>query len=88
LRDPLLRQRLLDASRAVLAQLQRDPAPPLASLMGSDVDALKLISSMTLFREVAERISDRDVAATTAGVLSAAATQGYPPCKFTLEHLR
>ena len=87
LRDPVLRQRLLEASGAVRAQLQRNPAPALASLMGTDTDALKLVSSMTLFHEVAARIGDRDVETMTASVLAGARMQGYPPCRFTLEHL-
>src|SRR5262245_45334987 len=51
--DPELRDRLLRVTNAVLAQLQHESAPALADVMGSEIDALKLVSSMTLFREVA-----------------------------------
>jgi len=87
LRDRVLRDRLLRVTDAALAQLQREPAPALADVMGSEIDALKLVSSMTLFREVARRVDDRDLAAKAEAILEAAKSQGYRECEFTLEAL-
>jgi uncharacterized protein (DUF1810 family) len=87
LRDRVLRDRLLRVTDAVLAQLQRDPAPALVDLMGSEIDAMKLVSSMTLFREVARRIDDRDIATRADAILRAARTEGCRECEFTLREL-
>jgi uncharacterized protein (DUF1810 family) len=87
LRDRVLRDRLLRVTDAVLAQLQRELAPALTDVMGSEVDALKLISSMTLFREVARRIDDRDIATRAEAILRAARNQGHRECEFTLREL-
>ena len=88
LRDTVLRDRLLVATRAVLAQVQRGQPPDFAHLMGSRVDALKLVSSMTLFREVARRIDDREVAAATDSVLQVALKHGFSECEFTMATLK
>jgi uncharacterized protein (DUF1810 family) len=85
LHHPVLRDRLLEIATAVEEQLNR--GIPIARLMGSDIDAKKLVSSMTLFREVAERV-DGDVARAAGNILDQAAAQGYPPCAFTLTSLR
>src|SRR5262245_10719770 len=45
LRDPVLRARFLTISQAVAEQL-RAQGTPLRQLMGADVDALKLVSSL------------------------------------------
>ena len=87
LNDPQLRDRLLRVTTAVLAQLQRDPAPALVDVMGSEIDALKLVSSMTLFREVARRVNDQDLAANADAILQAAKDQGHRECEFTLKAL-
>jgi uncharacterized protein (DUF1810 family) len=87
LRDPVLRDRLLLVTNAVRVHLQRDPAPALADVMGSEIDALKLVSSMTLFREVAQRIDERDVAMGADAILKAAKSQDYSECEFTLREL-
>lgn len=87
LRDPVLRDRLLRVTNAVLAQVQRDPAPALADVMGSEIDALKLVSSMTLFRAVARRIDDRDLASRADAILQASRNQGYRECEFTVHEL-
>jgi uncharacterized protein (DUF1810 family) len=78
LRDPVLRERLLAAMNAV-----RGHASSLRTLMGSQIDALKLVSSMTLFREVARRVKDDDVRDAADAILSAAGRQGFPECEFT-----
>ena len=87
LRDPLLRDRLLGVTSAVLAQLQRDPPPALVYVMGSEIDALKLVSSMTLFRDVARRMNDDDLAAHADAILKVARSQGYRECEFTVRAL-
>jgi uncharacterized protein (DUF1810 family) len=87
LRNRVLRDRLLRVTDAVLAQLRRNPEVTLVDVMGSEIDAVKLISSMTLFREIARRIDDRDLAARADAILQAAASQGYRECEFTLREL-
>jgi uncharacterized protein (DUF1810 family) len=93
LADPELGSRLATAAEAAAKQLAA--GVPLDVLMGSDIDALKLVSSMTLFDHVARVELARsgsaaaDLVARCAGeILRAAAAQGYPPCAFTLERLR
>jgi uncharacterized protein (DUF1810 family) len=85
--DPVLHDRLRRVTTAILAHLERDPAPALPDLMGSEIDALKLVSSMTLFRELARRAGDQDLAAGADSVLRVAKSQGYPECDFTLRQL-
>ena len=87
LREPLLRDRLLAVTNAALANLRRQPVPALSDLMGSEIDALKLVSSMTLFREIARRAKDDELAGATDEVLQAAKKQGYGECDFTLRQL-
>jgi uncharacterized protein (DUF1810 family) len=89
LRDPLLRARLLEITAAAAGQLQ-DSTTPLAQLMGSEIDAQKLVSSMTLFGAVArtlhgiEGLDEYEALATAADrVLTVAASQGYPACAIT-----
>ena len=79
LQDHVLRDRLL----CVMDAVRRQPVP-LRTLMGSQIDALKLVSSMTLFREVARRAGDDEVAAGAAEILETAKRQGLPECAFTL----
>ena len=66
----------------------------LNTLMGSSIDAAKLVSSMTLFGEVARtlphsaRTPTTDAVADAAdAILAAAASQGYPRCEHTLTRL-
>ena len=66
--------------------------------MGSSIDALKLVSSLTLFGALAERPRVvRDPAAhqeivefsrLAKQVLDAADRQGYARCAYTLDHLK
>ncbi len=90
LNDPLLGGRLAEATEAVAEQLGGDRGTQLAVLMGSELDARKLVSSLTLFREAARRSgSERQgsvarLAAAADHVLAAARTEGYEPCAFTL----
>ena len=91
LRHPVLRQRLLDAMSAVSASAKASAdkrATSLRLLMGSQIDALKLVSSMTLFAEIAKRVNDVDVAAAADAILESARQQGYSACAFTLDRCR
>ena len=95
LRDPELRSRLLTITSAVAQQLYAATGRSLRALMGSDIDARKLVSSLTLFRHVAVRLdvaadhdAYRSLAAAAEEVLAAAASEGYPACAYTLERLR
>lgn len=94
LRDPVLRSRLIAVARTLADHLARDPIPPLKTLLGSTIDAQKTVSSLTLFRAVAERLHidepHADYATLVAladAVLRAAAVQGFPPCAFTQTQL-
>ena len=98
LRDPELRARLLTITSTVLEQVRRESRPSLRALMGSAIDATKLVSSMTLFHHVAERLQDQDqdqerldayraVARAAGDVLALAAAEGYPPDAYTLRRL-
>jgi uncharacterized protein (DUF1810 family) len=87
LRHPLLRTRLLEVAEAARGWLERGAA--VEDLMGSSIDALKLVSSMTLFAGVAERLRREGVegterlAAVAAEILAAAGRQGLRPCAVT-----
>jgi hypothetical protein len=66
----------------------------LNTLMGSSIDAAKLVSSMTLFGEVAGTLPAQSRTATTdsladaaEAILAAAASQGYPRCQHTIQSL-
>jgi hypothetical protein len=63
--------------------------------MGSDIDARKVVSSLTLFRHVAKTLHEvegidayGEIARVADDVLAVAASQGYPPCAYTLRRLR
>lgn len=92
LREPLLRSRLLTIASAAASQL--DGNRTLVRLMGSEIDATKLVSSMTLFEHVARRLHQAEgldeyasLAATARKILTRAESEGYPPCQFTLNVL-
>ena len=91
--DPVLLGRLLEIGTVVAAWLNQ--GVDLTTLMGAQVDALKLVSSMTLFERVADRFdqgeghdSHRALASVAKQILAAAEAQGYPRCKHTLHLLR
>ena len=95
LRDPVLGERLLAAAAVVRGHLSGGGARRLEWLMGSRIDALKLVSSMTLFAHVAKTLCGADpeprfavMAGHAAAILDAAAAQGYDGCSYTREHLR
>jgi uncharacterized protein (DUF1810 family) len=93
LRDPVLAQRLVAATAAVRGHVApvRGAGAPLDVVMGSDIDALKLVSSMTLFARVAaqmiaggdSRKELADLVTDAEAILSAAAAQGYERCAHT-----
>jgi uncharacterized protein (DUF1810 family) len=91
LRHPVLGARLLTITSAVAEQIRRGRR--LDALMGSQIDAVKLVSSMTLFAAVARRLqeagdpSQADIAAAAEDVLLLANAQGYAPCGHTRRQL-
>jgi uncharacterized protein (DUF1810 family) len=95
LRDSDLRSRFLTIATAVADRLNARQPASLRVLMASDTDARKLVSSLTLFRRVAERLHAveglevyRRLASVADEVLAAAAAEGYPLCEYTLRRLR
>ena len=92
LHDRVLRERLLIITNAVAEQLRRGVG--VSDLMGSDIDALKLVSSVTLFEHVArsphaDNPDDyRDLAQVAEEILATAESEGYPRCRYTLDRLR
>jgi len=94
LQDAELRSRLLTMATAIAEQLRKHPQRSVAALMGSDTDARKLVSSLTLFGHVARTLASDDgpadygtIADIADEVLRAASAHGYPRCAFTLEQL-
>ena len=91
LRHPVLAARLLQITTAVADQVRK--GVPVDHLMGSSIDAAKLVSSLTLFGRVARSLSTSPVDAHAAladladEILTAAAAQGYPECGHTLSRL-
>jgi uncharacterized protein (DUF1810 family) len=90
LRDDTLGERLVEASAAVRSHLTGKDRVRLETLMGSGIDALKLVSSMTLFEMTAKRMFATEprprfatMAEHAAAILTVAASQGYPRCAFT-----
>jgi uncharacterized protein (DUF1810 family) len=90
LQHDVLGPRLLEATHVVARQLARGVR--LRTLMGMDIDALKLVSSLRLFRQVAQTCAATsaraaELLAAAADVLQRAEQAGYPPCAFTLQQL-
>jgi uncharacterized protein (DUF1810 family) len=93
LRDATLLTRLSAITTLAAEQLKR--GVPIETLMGSPIDAAKLVSSMTLFSEIAARLpeADRDqrmnaLSSAAATILDAAEKQGYRRCAHTMGVLR
>ena len=88
---PVLFARLLEITTAVAEHIRKGVA--IERLMGSSIDAAKLVSSLTLFGDVARGLSESptDANAVLADlaeeVLIAAAAQGYHRCRHTLDRL-
>ena len=92
LNDPTLRSRLLEISTAVRDQLRKGVS--LEAVMGSSIDAFKLVSSLTLFGGVARQLACEEpssefdtLAGAAAEICERAAREGYPPCERTLAAL-
>ena len=90
LRDPVLGARLVEVVAAVHAHVTGSRPIPIETLMGSHVDALKLVSCLTLFRHVARALSPADprpawttLAEQADAILDVARLQGFPPCAVT-----
>jgi uncharacterized protein (DUF1810 family) len=94
LHDDTLRSRLRQAIDVVAGHVGGDSPVSLDELMGSEVDARKLVSSLTLFEAVAGDFARREahgdvahVADQARAILEFAAREGYERCRFTLEQL-
>jgi uncharacterized protein (DUF1810 family) len=90
LHDPILRARYEEIAAAVSEQLNRGIR--VEDLMGGRTDALKLVSSLTLFRAAAEQLAREDptyasLAERLAALLGQTSGQGYPACDFTLARI-
>jgi uncharacterized protein (DUF1810 family) len=90
LRDPILRTRYEEIVATVSEQLNRGVC--MEDLMGSQIDALKLVSSLTLFRAAAEQLAREDpvyasLAERLSALLEQTSRQGYPACDFTLARI-
>ena len=88
LRDSVLHERYLDIISAIADQLARGVG--LEDLTGSAIDAQKLASSLTLFGDVAARLSESEgvpshgaIARLARDLLTAAAAEGFPARGFT-----
>jgi uncharacterized protein (DUF1810 family) len=93
LHHPVLRSRLHEAALAVHGHLTGHGAS-LRHLMGSHIDALKLVSSMTLFEHAARNVQSAEpspevseLASMAGEILAIADGQGYPRCRLTLAAL-
>jgi uncharacterized protein (DUF1810 family) len=90
LRDPLLRARYEEIAGAVSDQLARGCA--LEELMGGSTDALKLVSSLSLFRAAAQTLTYEGstfdcLVQRCDSTLGQTSAQGYPPCVQTLSRV-
>jgi uncharacterized protein (DUF1810 family) len=94
LADDVLRARLLEAMTTVHEQLLGLSKRRIDELMGSEIDALKLISSMTLFAQVARDAGVCDLPEVNrlqkmaVQILGVARGAGYAACGHTLGILR
>lgn len=96
LEHPELRRRLLLAVQAVEQHVTGRGSASIEDVMGSSIDAQKLVSSMTLFGGIAARLGAvpgqpvdyQTLAMSAAAVLAVARRQGLPPCHVSLEAVR
>lgn len=89
-----LRDGYARAVEAVAGRMRQPHPPRLDDLMGSRIDVLKLVSSLTLFEWVAQAAAARGgnaemtaLAERIGEVLAVAEAQGYERCAFTLTQL-
>jgi len=90
LRDPILLARYEEIAAAVSEQLGRGIR--IEDLMGGRTDAVKLVSSLTLFRTATEQLARVDpvyasLAERLSALLEQTSRQGYPACDFTLARI-
>jgi uncharacterized protein (DUF1810 family) len=90
LRDPLLRARLCELTTTLLGQMSGPPSRSLVEVMGSQTDAVKTVSSLTLFADLSRRMSALEphsdyskLAAQADSVLALARYEGFPECTLT-----
>jgi uncharacterized protein (DUF1810 family) len=97
LRDSLLFKHYNEIVEIIEQQLIADPTKPLNKLMGSQVDADKLSSSLTLFREVASFLGSQEgkpkhdfngLKNRCDNIFILIAKQNYYPCERTLSYLK
>jgi len=95
LRDPVLGARLVEAAGIVRSHLTGPVPLNVVALMGGEVDTLKLVSCMTLFRHVARTPGGTErpprfapMAEHADAILAAAHAQGYDACRYTEEQIR
>ena len=88
LHDSELSDRLLTIAAALIAQRERHVR--LSTVMGSRLDAAKVMSSMTLFGDVAQRLRNTEacrdcdaLAESAAAILEWGQEEGLEPCAFT-----
>ncbi len=91
LRDPALRDRYNEIATAVAIQLGKGVS--VGYLMGGSTDALKLASSLTLFRAASAWLASTEATPELSSItqhcdsiLALTSEQGYPPCTFTAAH--
>jgi uncharacterized protein (DUF1810 family) len=84
--DPVLRERLLEALRVIRDQLVEKKLK-LSRLMGSELDAMKLVSCATLFEIVGRAVGDGELELACTVILDTAARKGVPRCDFTLREM-
>lgn len=86
LRDPTLKSRLAQAVAVAHEQIVVR-GTSVEELMGSRIDAAKVVSSLTLFSAVARTVTEDDELAALAdhadAILRATEEQGLPPCTHT-----
>ena len=92
LRDETLRDRLLTITSAVAEQVLK--GLPIRRLMASEIDVLKLVSSMTLFEVVGRELyaatgdeTCQSLVHAAEDVLIAAEREGFGRCAFTMARL-
>src|SRR5262245_46916320 len=95
LRDSVLGARLAETVAVVHAHVTAPRPIAIDTLMGSHLDALKLVSCLTLFRHVARALSRVEprpewtaLKTQADGILDAASAQALPPCRLTEEACR
>ena len=85
IKNPLLRNRLLEVTEAVGEKLGSGIL--LYNLLGNEIDCQKLVSSMTLFNFIGAQQNDITLLSTTNSALQKLRSQGWEKCTKTLEWL-